>query len=80
MLSRGLLEKVPCELLYNKGIVGLIAIEGADDIVPVGRHTPSLVTMVTMAIGVSCEVEPHDCHPLSKMRRGEKVVDGGLSI
>ena len=62
VLGGGILKEIPGQLFDDEGVVGLVAVEGADDIVPVGGHAPRLVTVVAVTVGVAGQVEPHHRH------------------
>ena len=69
-------EFVAGELLLHEAVVGLVLVEGLDDVIavaPGGRA--EVVDAVAVAVGVAHEVEPRARHPLTVGRGGEQAVD-----
>ena len=62
-------EEVACQLLGGELIVGHILVKGIYDPLSPPPHIPMAIYMVAVCIGVACQVEPGQCHPLS-IRRG----------
>ena len=69
-------HEVACELLTDKAIVGLVAVEGVDDVVAVTVHfRDRAVSVVSRSVGVAREVEPVASPSLAMARRCKEPLD-----
>src|SRR5262245_24477414 len=72
------LQFIPCNLLQKKTIVGLVVIEGADDIVAIAKRHGSQVVraqLPSLGICVSRHVQPVTSPSLSVTRRVQQAVN-----
>ena len=68
-------EFVAGELFADELVVGLVLVEGADDVVAVTPHLGAeLVALVAVGVGVAHDVEPVPRPPLAVARVGEERV------
>lgn len=70
------LHQVACELLLEKQVIGFVAIEGLNDVVPV---TPGMrveqIDFLAAALGVAGDVQPVACPALAKAWGIEILID-----
>ena len=69
-------EFVAGDLLGQKHVVRLVAVERADDVVAIPPDVrPVVVVLVAVGIGVACDIQPVTAPTLAVVRRGEQLVD-----
>ena len=78
LLARRIGEKISGELFDRELIKGLVRVERRDDIIAEGRDADLLVAVITDRVGVADQIQPPDCQPLTKVRRGEQAIDQPL--
>ena len=72
-------ELVPGQLFLHEQIVGLVGIEGIDDVVPVAPGVVVLrIAFVTVGVGVTGQVQPVAPPALPVARIGQQTVDQGF--
>ena len=70
-------ERVAGQLFFDEAGVGLVVIEGADDVIAVGPGVGAeLVLIVAMGIAVVDHVEPVAAPAFAIARGGEQTVGG----
>src|SRR5262245_17837243 len=69
-------ELVSRDLLSDKSVVGLVSVEGIDDVVAVAPGIGArFITLETFALGVARQIQPMPPPALSVMRGTEQAVD-----
>ncbi len=69
-------QLVAGELLFHELVVGLVVVEGGDDVVAIAPGVGArAVGVVAVAIGIAREVEPAAAPALAVLRRGEQAID-----
>src|SRR5262249_13414828 len=72
-------EHVAGDLLLNESPIGLILVEGADDVIAVRPGVGAgLVLVVAVGVAVVDHVEPVSAPPLAAGRRGQPPVPAAL--
>src|SRR5262249_54128613 len=72
-------DLVAGELFLDEAIIGLVAVEGADDVIAVAPGIGSrVVGLETVALGVAGEVKPPRCLALSVLRGTQQAIDEPL--
>ena len=74
----GLGQQVPGQLLGRELIERQVAIEGVDDVVPVGVHLAEIIIVIAIRIRVARQIEPVLGHPFSECRSGQQPVHHAL--
>ena len=62
--------------MFTRELVeGKVLIEGADDVVAVGRDVVILIAVIAHGVGVADKVEPIHRHAFAEVWRGEEFID-----
>ena len=62
--------------MFTRELVeGQVLIEGADDVVAVGRDVVILIAVIANCVGVADKVEPIHRHAFAEVWRGEEFID-----
>ncbi len=70
------IEFVAGDLLFHEAIVGLVVIEGIDDVVAIAPGIKKIgVLLEASGVAVACEIEPVAAPLLTVSRGGEELVD-----
>jgi hypothetical protein len=73
------IKHVAGDLLGDEPAVGLVLVEGPDDVVAIGPGVGTrLVLVVTVGVAVVDDVQPGSGPPFPVVRRGQQAVDPGL--
>ena len=71
----GIFQEVAGELFARELVEGKVLIEGANDVVSVGRDVVILIAVIAHGVGVADKVEPIHRHAFAEVRRGEEFID-----
>ena len=74
LLLRCIRQQITGDLFHGKVVVRLIGIEGANHPVTPWPHSTFTVTLIPIAIGIPCGLEPIPSHTLTISRRSQKAV------
>ena len=74
----GIREQISRHILDDEPVIRLVRIESIDDIIPVKPHRSIGISVVTVRVSITGQVEPGLSHPFSVMGCGQHLVDGPI--